>query len=585
MLNSFKKVRPFFSMPSIGRPHLIETWLTKIKLPWFWTSLGLCLAQYGLLIGIASLQDMSQQYRSLYLWEYGLYPLMTLYLLLIQPILRHLQLSIIRDFMPLLPMAEQVDSTVTDTFVLNRQREWLAIICGASTGFLLTEPWGYQNLGLILYSFLASSLNFGLLGWTLYNTFHSTHALTELHNQTRGLDIHTSNTLSPLRRWGLAIGAIFILAIFLAFVLVPHEEIFTLDNILIYIAVTLVVGLVFLQSNTSDILITQLRLLRAFAILILVALTGTLGYHYLEGWDLADGLFMTVITMTTIGYGEVQPLDEYGRLFTILLSIMSVGIAGYAISATAAFIIEGHFNHLIQGRQMNKQIAKLTDHIVLCGAGHVGLQIAAEFQKTHTPFVIIEQTPDVYDNIDRFGDIPRILGDATKDEILYLAGIDRACGLVAALSDDKENAFVVLSARSLNPKLRIVARLTEDENAEKLRKAGADEIVAPSTIGGLRMASVMIRPTVVTFLDEMLNATKQTLRIEEAHINPGSGLVGKNLVEADIGHKTGTMILAIRSENGSQRFNPPPKEVTLKENDILIVIGTPEQVETLRDLN
>lgn len=230
---------------------------------------------------------------------------------------------------------------------------------------------------------------------------------------------------------------------------------------------------------------------------------------------------------------------------------------------------------------MDKKIAKLNNHIILCGLGRVGTQIAAEFYKTLTPFVLIEKDERIIERSLKIGELLYIQGDATKDETLYQAGVERAKGLVAALADDKDNAFIVLSARSLNPNLRIITRLTNEENAEKMHKVGADEIVSTSSIGGMRMASVMIRPSVVSFLDEMLRASGQTLRMEELNLNDAPNLIGKTLAEVKIGERTGLLVVAIKSHSGDYQFNPMGKTV-LSEGDVLIVIGTPQQLQTLQ---
>jgi voltage-gated potassium channel len=259
------------------------------------------------------------------------------------------------------------------------------------------------------------------------------------------------------------------------------------------------------------------------------------------------------------------------------LIITSIGSAGYAISTLATFILEGEFNRIIRGRRMDKRIANLTNHIILCGGGPTGKHIAEEFHKTQTPFVIIEQDQHTIEHVLNVGDIIHLQMDATQDETLILAGIERARGLVAVLGDDKDNVFVVLSARALNPRLRIVARLIEEENAEKLRKAGADEVVSPNAIGGLRMASVMIRPTVVNFLDEMLRGTEQTLRVEEVLVDEASPLAGRTLRDTNIRQRTGLLVVALKAHQNGYQFNPDPQTV-LKPGDVLIVIGTPEQL-------
>jgi len=324
------------------------------------------------------------------------------------------------------------------------------------------------------------------------------------------------------------------------------------------------------------------RLIYALLLLAGVLGGGTLGYCLLEGWDVLDSLYMTVITMATIGYGETHPLDPAGRVFTIVLIIISIGSAGYAVSTLAAFIVEGQFYRLIQERRMDQRIAHLTDHIILCGGGRTGRYIADEFFRTGTPFVLIEKDADVLENTLQIGDIPYLHADATQDETLRTAGIERARGLVAALGEDKDNLFVVLSARALNAKLRIIARVSDEENAGKLRIAGADEVISPNAIGGLRIASVMLRPAVVTFLDEMLRVPGQTLRVDEVHLEKIPHFIGRTLKETDIGRRTGMLVMAIKSPDSGYRFNPGASTV-LKADDILIVVGTRDQITRLHE--
>ncbi len=315
-------------------------------------------------------------------------------------------------------------------------------------------------------------------------------------------------------------------------------------------------------------------------LLLGVVVVGTLGYHVLEGWQWLDALYMTIITMGTVGYGETHPLDAQGRIFTIFLIVASLGIAGYAITTLGTFIVEGELYQIIRGRRMDKRITNLTNHIIVCGGGRVGRAIADECHKTRTPFVLVEQDQDALQHVLELEEVLYLQGDATEDETLRLAGIERARGLIAALGEDKDNVFIVLSARSLNPKLRIVARATDEKNIEKLHKAGADEVVSPNTIGGLRMASVMLRPTVVTFLDQMLRVSSQTLRIEEVHVDKVPGLVGKTLAGADIRQRIGMLVVALKSQDGMQQFNPSGQTM-LKSGDILIVMGTPDQIAAL----
>jgi voltage-gated potassium channel len=190
------------------------------------------------------------------------------------------------------------------------------------------------------------------------------------------------------------------------------------------------------------------RLLRALFLILFIATTGALGYHLLEGWPLLDGLYMTIISMTTVGYGETRELSNHGRVFTMLLIITSIGTVRYAISNLVTSIVEGEFNRMLRGRRMDKHIANLEHHIILCGGERTGIHIAEEFHKTGTPFVVIEQDAQQVAHLLALGDIRYLQEDATQDETLRLAGIERASGLVSVLSDDKDNVFVVLSARA-----------------------------------------------------------------------------------------------------------------------------------------
>jgi len=325
------------------------------------------------------------------------------------------------------------------------------------------------------------------------------------------------------------------------------------------------------------------RVLTAAMMLLVVNLVGVIGYQLIEGWSFLDALFMTVITESTIGYGETKPLSDAGRVFTIILIFLSLGLVSYAISVLFSFAVGGEFKRIIQGHRMDNAIQKLTDHIIICGAGNTGRYIVDEFRKVRVPFVIIDRDPEVIESLNKQAGVLTILADATEDTALLAAGITRARGLVSTLNDDKENVFVVLGARSMNPNLRIVSEVVNAENTEKLRKAGATEIVSPHATGGLRLASVMIRPTVVSFLDQMLRTTEeggQVLRVSEEPVSRMPRWLGKTLEEAAIESRTGLLILAIRESAGPYRFNPG-RQTVLRAGDVLIVMGPMAQIELL----
>lgn len=336
-----------------------------------------------------------------------------------------------------------------------------------------------------------------------------------------------------------------------------------------------------MRPNNLKLRLLRSRFLYPLLLIGMTILVGTVGYYVLEEWSVIESLYMTIITMTTVGYGEVKALSDHGRIFTIILITISIGLAGYGFSTLTAFFVEGEIRHLIRGRRMDKHIARLTNHIILCGAGRTGLHIAEEFHRSATAFVVIEQDHNALQELFHLRDLLYLQQDATKDDTLLAAGIKQASGLITTLSEDKDNIFVALCARSLKPDLRIIARLVDDSNEELLRKAGADYIVSPNAIGGVRMASMMLRPTVVSFLDEMLQVTGQTLRMEEMRVDDFPGLLNRSLGEINIRRRTGTLVVAINSRERGYQFNPGA-ETVLQSGDILIVIGTEDQLDPSR---
>lgn len=324
------------------------------------------------------------------------------------------------------------------------------------------------------------------------------------------------------------------------------------------------------------------RVLTAISLVVGIIIVGISGYHFIEGWGFLDSIYMTVITITTIGYGETHPLTTKGRIFTIFLILGGISIIGYGFSVIASFIIEGELAGLIGRRRMHKALEKLSNHYILCGLGETGRIIAQEFIQTKTPFVVIEFNTAKVELAKELG-VPFIVGDATKDSNLLAAGIKRAHGLISSLHSDKDNVFVVLTARALNKDLRIVSRAVEQESEHKLKIAGADNIVSPNYIGGLRMASVMIRPTVVGFLDVMMR-DPATIRIEGIAISKHSSIVGKTLQQSNISHKTGLIVIAIKRVNNENYLYNPRLDTIIEAEDSLVVMGDINQVESLRNL-
>jgi len=324
------------------------------------------------------------------------------------------------------------------------------------------------------------------------------------------------------------------------------------------------------------------RLVTAILFLVLALIAGVVGYQVVEGWNFSDSIYMTVITLATVGYGETNLLTPAGRIFTMFLIMVGVGSLTYGLTAATAFVVEGTLTDIIGRRRMEAEIQKLNDHIILCGMGETGRHIAEEFLKIRVPFIGIDKDGDRIKQMEKIGRFLYIEGDATNDETLLRARIKEARGLITAMPEDRDNVFVILTARGLNPNLRIVSRVIEQESRVKLLKAGADETVSTNFIGGLRMASVMIRPTVVSFLDKMLRAGGDDVRVAEAKIPPGSGVVGLSLREAGIYEKTGLIVIGI-ARGESYELNSGP-DTRLQEGDALIVCSSVEQLRKLNDL-
>ncbi|HHN65300.1 MAG TPA: potassium channel protein [Nitrospirae bacterium] len=316
-----------------------------------------------------------------------------------------------------------------------------------------------------------------------------------------------------------------------------------------------------------------------FSILLVVAvlLTGTIGYVVIEGWSLFDALYMTVITLATIGYQEVRPLSYMGRAFTIILVFFGVGVVAYVINNGIKIILEGEIQKTFGRMKLEKKLKTMKNHFIVCGYGRMGQIICRELKAHKVPCVVIEKEPVP---LDADEDIPFIFGDATKDELLKKAGIERARGLISVLSTDAQNLYVVLSARELNPNLLIVARAGEEGSEQKLLRAGADRVVSPYQIGGLRIAHTVLKPAVVDFLEFATKSGNIELQMEEIEVSEGSFLADKTIHEAGIGRDFGVIVVAIKRKEGEMKFNPV-HNTKIKPGDTLIAIGETERLKEL----
>lgn len=324
------------------------------------------------------------------------------------------------------------------------------------------------------------------------------------------------------------------------------------------------------------------RLMLPLGILFGTFAVGTIGFRISEGWPWLDCLWMAAITLTTTGFGELHQLSDHGRIYTIVLMLTGMGALVYGVSLLTGFIVEGELQDLLRRRAMNKRIEKMRHHTIVCGAGRTGEHVIAELEKVKADFVVVEGHHDVAEALRDRG-CAVVEGDATHDANLKAAGIERADRMVVSLTDDKDNLFVVMTARGFNSALRIVARYVNDESADKLRKAGANAVVSPNAIGGLRMASEALRPAVVSFLDVMLRSSKATLRVEEARVHDASKLSGRTLKEAAIADQTGLLVLAIKQRDGEYHFNPHGT-TRLEPGNTLVVMGEIGGVKKLKVL-
>jgi voltage-gated potassium channel len=331
------------------------------------------------------------------------------------------------------------------------------------------------------------------------------------------------------------------------------------------------------------------RIYVAVVMFAVVFLAGVGGFKVFGGkdWSLLDSVYMTVITVATVGYGEVHDLSGNlpARVFAVIYILISLGTIAFAVTSITAFIVEGELKNILGRRKMEKEIAKLRDHFIVCGGDETALTIIRELHQTKKDFVVIEPSKERIDRILVSYPILYIRGDPAEDEVLKQAGVERATGVLLSLPTDEANLFVTITVRNLNPHIRIVAKGIDVKSHGKMQKVGADYVVSPTDIGGMRMASQMLRPAVVTFLDTMLRDKEQGLRVEEVEVKMGSALAGKTVGDSGIRSKTRALLVAIKrgGETGYD-FNPADASV-INEGDALIFIASPDSLRELEGLS
>lgn len=321
----------------------------------------------------------------------------------------------------------------------------------------------------------------------------------------------------------------------------------------------------------------------AVFLLLFLLFVGVIGFKTLSNYSWVDALYMTVITITTVGFGEVNPLDDQSKIFTIFLILTSIIIVGYALSVITEYILSK--NNLVEltQKKMQKKIDSLSNHIIICGYGRNGRQAAKKLLAYKKPFVVIEKNKDF---VDMFFDESMlfVIGNASEDEVLLKAGLDRASTLILAMPNDADNLFVVLSARQLNKDMKIISRASQEASYSKLKLAGANNVILPDKIGGDHMASLVVVPDLVEFVDNLSIVGKSNINIEEVAVEKlyNTSEV-KTITDLDLRRKTGCTVIGVKDGQGEYIVNPG-SEVKLMPNSKLIVLGRPEQIQKLNSL-
>jgi len=312
-------------------------------------------------------------------------------------------------------------------------------------------------------------------------------------------------------------------------------------------------------------------------VFVLLVLSGTFGYMYFENMDFWTGMYLTIITVFTVGYGDFVPVHPSGRIFTVLLVISSVSFVFYSFTKVTETMIEGELRGLYKRRKMNKEIARLREHYIVCGFGRIGKEICKILQEHHRSFLVIEKDEEEIKTLEELGYL-RLQGEAADDEVLQAAGIERAKGLVSVVASDADNLYITLTARGLNTNLFIMARSSGGRGVQtKLKRAGATKVISPYSIGARRMAHLIVRPTVADFIDLTMRAGELDLMMEELQVSATSHLNGKNLIESEIRKKYDVIVVAIKRQDGAMLFNPR-SETVIMTGDILIVLGATDHI-------
>ncbi len=320
-------------------------------------------------------------------------------------------------------------------------------------------------------------------------------------------------------------------------------------------------------------------ILYAVFVLVFIITASVFYFVSLEDKSWMDALWLVMSSVTTTGYNDVMPSTRAGRIITMFLAVLGFGFLTYVLSTSLSGMVEGHISDIWGKRRMVKQIARLKDHIIVCGAGRVGKEVIRELIRKKKEFVVIEKDPTILEGIRSEGNVLFIAGDATEDRILYIAGVTEARGVITTIPDDAGSLMITISCKDFNPEAHIVARATRPESVARLKRAGADTVVSPSAIAGNRMALASLKPASVSVVETLIDDHENNLNLEELRINNKSTLVGKELKDSRIRDDYGIMVLAIRRES-QNIINPEPSEAFMA-GDILVLFGAAEQLSLL----
>jgi voltage-gated potassium channel len=317
----------------------------------------------------------------------------------------------------------------------------------------------------------------------------------------------------------------------------------------------------------------------AVALLVCIIAGGTVGYVAIEGWGAWDAFYMTIITITTVGYGEVHTLSRPGQAFTVVLLLSGVGAALYTFTLLATVVVEGGLPKRLQRRRHERMLETIKDHFIICGYGRIGSIVAQQFRRQRIPYVVVERNAERVQTAIEQGALG-VEADASREDVLKRVGIERARGLIAAVGTDAENVYAVLSARVMRPDLFIIGRAETDDATIKLKRAGANRVISPYQIGGVHIAQTALRPAVVDFMELATSSDNLDLAMEQITIAAHSALANRSIVEANLRQRYGVIVIGIQREDSRMEFNPEP-DTAIRPGDRLVVLGRPESLKRL----